>query len=222
MSTRKYLITALLLVLLMLVPRVAYANTLVNQISALPGDGWYTNNPLPGQSIPVDAVQNELNYLNQNQIFNSININVNLFDRQVYRVSEGAVVPYGGSSFGGNIYIFAGYWSGDAVSSAIVHEIGHMIRFRFVSNAELQTYMGMRGVQNKELMNGVTDLWEELFAEDFRTLFGDEHAQVPQYDFYKTITLPNQQDKEFIMSCVNSAGVNDTSPIIPAVPAAAE
>ena len=47
-------------------------------------------------------------------------------------------------------------------------------------------------------MNGVTSLWEELFAEDFRTLFGDAHAQVPQYDFYQTIPKPDQKDKEFI------------------------
>ena len=39
-----------------------------------------------------------------------ITIDVNLYDYQVYRISEGAVVPYGGTSFDGNIYIFAGYW----------------------------------------------------------------------------------------------------------------
>ncbi len=221
MGTKKYLIAAFLLALLMLIPRVAYANTVVNEISTLPGDGWHTEIPYPGQSIPVDAVQSELAYLNQSNVFDKITIDVNLYDQQVYRIGEGTVVPYGGTSFDGNIYIFAGYWDGDSVSSAIVHEMGHMIRHRFVSDAELQTYMGMRGVQNKPLMNGVTTLWEELFAEDFRTLFGDAHAQVPQYDFYQTIPKPDQKDKEFILSCINGAAVNNSSSVVPAVPAGA-
>ena len=70
-------------------------------------------------------------------------------------------------------------------------------------------------------MDGVTTLWEELFAEDFRTLFGDEHAQVPQYDFYQTISLPDAQDKAFILSCINGAADNNGSPLAPAVEAPA-
>ena len=85
-----------------------------------------------------------MSYLNQSDVFNNITIDVNLYDYQVYRMSEGARVPYGGTSFGGNIYIFAGYWTGDDVSSAIVHEIGHMVRRRFITDAEMKTYMGMR------------------------------------------------------------------------------
>ena len=221
MGGKKYLLAAFMLILMMLVPGVAYASTMVNEITSLPGDGWYTSKPYPGQSIPADAVQSELSYLNQSQIFDSITIDVDLYDQQVYRISEGVDVPYGGTSFDGNIYIFTGYWTSDGVSSAIVHEIGHMIRHRFITDAELQTYMAMRGVQNEVLDNGITNLYEELFAEDFRTLFGDAHAQVPQYDFYQTIPLPNAQDKEFILSCINGAAGGSSNSLVPAVAAPA-
>lgn len=203
MGAKKYLLAALLSALLMSIPCICQANAIVKEVSTLPGSGWHTNNPLPMQVIPADAVQSELKYLSENKAFDNTPINVDLYDQQVYRISEGAKVPYGGTSFDGNIYIFAGYWSADTVSSAIVHEIGHLIRHCYVTDSELQTYMAMRGVKDGELMDGVTSVKEELFAEDFRTLFGDEHAQVPQYDFYKTIAPPDEQDREFILKCIN-------------------
>ncbi|MGD0622702.1 MAG: hypothetical protein ABSA82_09620 [Thermacetogeniaceae bacterium] len=217
MGAKKYLVTALLLALLMSIPGVCQASAVVKEISTLPGSGWYTDNPLPSQVIPADAVQSELKYLSQNKIFDNTPINVDLYDQQVYRTSEGVKVPYGGTSFDGNIYIFAGYWGADTVSSAIVHEIGHLIRHYYVTDAELQTYMAMRGVKDETLMDGVTSLWEELFAEDFRTLFGDEHAQVPQYDFYNTIAKPDQQDKQFIIQCIEEKTGGGGNPVVPAV-----
>jgi hypothetical protein len=203
MGVKKYLLAALLSALLMSIPCVCQVSATVNDISTLPGSGWHTNSPLPWQVIPADAIQSELNYLSQNKAFDNTPIKVDLYDQQVYRISEGVNVLYGGTSFDGNIYIFAGYWDADTVSSAIVHEIGHLIRFDYVTDSELQTYMAMRGVKDGSLMDGAASVKEELFAEDFRTLFGDEHAQVPQYAFYKTITPPDEQDREFILNCVS-------------------
>jgi hypothetical protein len=220
MGAKKYLWAALMLVLLMMIPGVCYAGAVVNEISSLPGSGWYTTDPLPEQYIPADAVKSELAFLSQNKAFDDTPISVNLYDQQVYRLSEGAKVAYGGTSFDGNIYIFAGYWQPDSVSSAIVHEIGHLIRHDYVTDSEMATYMGMRGVKDTSLMDGVTSLWEELFAEDFRTLFGDQHAQVPQYDFYNTIAKPNEQDKEFIINCINEK-TEGGNPVTPAVGAPA-
>ena len=60
----------------------------------LPGSGWYTDSPLPMQGIPEAAVKSELQYLSQNPVFASTPINVNLYDQQVYRISEGYKVPY--------------------------------------------------------------------------------------------------------------------------------
>jgi len=216
MGAKKYLLAALILALLMSIPGVCQAGAVVNEISTLPGSGWCTSTPLPNQVIPADAVQSELAFLSQNKVFDNTPINVDLYDQQVYRLSEGVKIAYGGTSFDGNIYIFAGYWQPDSVSSAIVHEIGHMIRHDCLTDAEMATYMGMRGVKDTALMDGVTSLWEELFAEDFRTLFGDEHAQVPQYDFYDTIAKPNEQDKEFIINCINEK-TGGGNPVTPAV-----
>ena len=44
-----------------------------------------------------------------------------------------------------------------------------------------------------------------------------EHAQVDQYDFYKTIAKPNQQDKEFIINCINEKTGGGGNPLTPAV-----
>jgi hypothetical protein len=203
MGVKKYLLAALLSALLMSIPCICQASATVNDISTLPGSGWHANSPLPMQVIPADAIQSEVNYLSQNKIFDNTPINVDIYNQQVYRISEGVNVLYGGTSFDGNIYIFAGYWGADTVSSAIVHEIGHLIRFDYVTDSELQTYMAMRGVKDGSLMNGAASVKEELFAEDFRTLFGDEHAQVPQYAFYKNITPPDEQDREFILKCIS-------------------
>jgi hypothetical protein len=207
--------------MLLAIPGICYASPTVTDITTLPGDGWYTDTPLSGQGIPEQAVKSELAYLSQNKILDSTPINVDLYDQQVSRISEGCKVPYGGTSFDGNIYIFAGYWQSDSVSSAIVHEIGHLVRHLYVTDAELQTYMNMRGVKDTTLMDGVTSLWEELFAEDFRTLFGDQHAQVPQYDFYNTIAKPDQQDKDFIIQCIEEKTGGGSNPVTPAVGAPA-
>jgi hypothetical protein len=221
MGARQYLMAVLVLVLLMSISGVCYASPAVQDISSLPGSGWNTDAPLPMQGIPEQAVKNELAYLGQNKVLDNTPISVCLYDQQVYRTSEGYKVPYGGTSFDGNIYIFAGYWQPDSVSSAIVHEIGHLVRHLYVTDAEMQTYMHMRGAKDGTLMNGVTSLWEELFAEDFRTLFGDEHAQVPQYDFYNKIAKPDEQDKQFIIQCIEAKTGGGSNPVVPAVGAPA-
>jgi hypothetical protein len=211
---RKYFragfLAAILLVLLAALPGVCHAGITVQDVAALPPDcGFSIEAPLTTQVIPSDAIQSEVNYLSQNKIFADKVFNVCLYDSRVYWTSQGVKVGYGGTNLDGSIYIFAGWWNADTVSSAVVHEIGHMIRHYYITDDELQTYMTMRGVKDGTLLDGVASVKEELFAEDFRTLFGDQHAQVPMYSFYQTIGQPTETDKEFILECICKHGTEN-------------
>ena len=205
-STRYLLAGALLMLLIMMMmlfAGVCYANITVQEASKLPGDGFYSDNPFPNQAIPVSAIKNEVSYLSQNKIFAAKQFNICLYNYQVYRMSNDKKVAYGGTSYLGNIYIFTGFWNTDTVSSAVVHEIGHMIRKYYISDDDLQTYITNRGVKDGVLLDGCASVKEELFAEDFRTLFGDDHAKVNMYSFYNTIKPPTEKDREFILKHID-------------------
>ncbi len=218
-STRYLLAGALFLVLFLSIPGVCYAGITLQEVSTLPGDGFQAKDPFPSETIPVAAVQNEVDYLSKNKIFDARQINVCLYNQQVYRMSEGKKVPYGGTALNNNIYIFSGFWSDDSVSSAVVHEIGHLVRKYYVSNDDLEKYIASRGVKDGELLDGCASVKEELFAEDFRVLFGDDHAKVNMYKFYDTIKLPSEKDREFILQHIGSGGQASAITLASAVPA---
>lgn len=203
MTRPNYPLAFALLMLLMIVPDVCYANITLHETSALPGDGFYSETPFPRQTIPVAAVADEVNYLNKNKMFDQKSYNVFLYNYLVYRMSDGCKVPYGGTAYSDNIYIFSGVWDADTVSSAVVHEIGHMVRHYYLSDNDLQTYLTNRGVKDGELLHGCASIKEELFAEDFRTLFGDSHAQAKMYKFYDDVPPPSAKDQEFILGCID-------------------
>jgi len=77
------------------------------------------------------------------------------------------------------------------VAATVAHEIGHLVRFRFFSPAELRQYLRLRNCQQE------IDP-EELFAEDFRWLFGSKLAkEIPfQGD---GVTLPGEAARSFMM-----------------------
>lgn len=71
----------------------------------------------------------------------------------------------------------------------VAHEVGHLIRFRFVSYWKLEEYWRLRGCPNVDK--------EELFAEDFRWLFASDRAHVIDYQLLPRITPPGQHELEF-------------------------
>jgi hypothetical protein len=196
----RYLLAgALLLVLTALLPGACHAAIILQEATELPGSGFYSDDPLPAQAIPVDAIRSEIDYLSQNKIFDGKDFNVRFYNYQVYWMSEGKKVPYGGTCYKDCVYIFSGFWNDDSVSSAVVHEIGHMFRKYYLTDAELQEYIKSRGAEDGSIYHGVASIKEELFAEDFRMLFGNENARTNMYSFYNTIDPPTEKDRELIL-----------------------
>lgn len=79
---------------------------------------------------------------------------------------------------------------------ATAHELGHLIRFGFLSEADLQEYVRLRGLKGTERKNRY-DNPEELFAEDFRWLFGSEAAN--RVEYRPSYPKPGEKEREWIL-----------------------
>lgn len=84
----------------------------------------------------------------------------------------------------------------------VAHEFGHILRYELVSEKALQQYLSLRGVtQTKE------DEWtsnaEEIFAEDFRWLFGSEKAR--QVPYLCSARPPGEREKELLLKLLSGA-----------------
>ncbi len=74
-------------------------------------------------------------------------------------------------------------------SFTVAHEIGHVVRFQCVSYWRLQEYMTLRG---SPPVNP-----EELFAEDFRWLFGSDRVRV--IDYQLGISPPGEKERQYML-----------------------
>uniref|UniRef100_A0A7C1FFT4 Uncharacterized protein n=1 Tax=Ammonifex degensii TaxID=42838 RepID=A0A7C1FFT4_9THEO len=78
----------------------------------------------------------------------------------------------------------------------VAHEFGHILRYQLVSEEELNQYLTLRGTnQTRE------DEWasnaEEIFAEDFRWLFGSEKAR--QVPYLSSVKPPGEKERELLL-----------------------
>jgi len=85
----------------------------------------------------------------------------------------------------------------DAVARFVTaHEMGHLVRFYLIPDDQFKSYLASRGWK-AEYGND-----EELFAEDFRFLFGSQEANIIGHRFAgKGISLPGPAEREFILRC---------------------
>jgi len=78
----------------------------------------------------------------------------------------------------------------------LAHEFGHVVRLQLVSDQTLQEYLQFRGAQK---LNGSE--WacnpEEVFAEDFRWLFGSQTAR--QIPYLCNLKPPGEREKNFLL-----------------------
>ena len=76
------------------------------------------------------------------------------------------------------------------------HEIGHLVRFGFLSESDVREYLKLRGLEGAERKSRFDDP-EELFAEDFRWLFGTEKAN--QVEYRPSCPEPGEKEKAWIL-----------------------
>ncbi|MEW6183387.1 MAG: hypothetical protein AB1500_09485 [Bacillota bacterium] len=86
-------------------------------------------------------------------------------------------------------------------SYTIAHEYGHILRFQSVSDQQLQEYIKFRGIKTDG--SGWATNPEEVFAEDFRWLFGSEKARYIQYMCRNK--PPGEREREYILDLLTEA-----------------
>lgn len=77
-------------------------------------------------------------------------------------------------------------------SYAVAHEVGHLTRFQCVSDSRLREYAKLRNAPAVDP--------EELFAEDFRMLFGSDLSRRVRYQV--VASLPGPDAREFILNAI--------------------
>lgn len=83
-------------------------------------------------------------------------------------------------------------WAAPHLTAHVVaHEVGHLVRFRYVTLAQLGDYWRLRG--SPEVCK------EELFAEDFRWLYGSEIAKA--YRYRLTDEPPGEEAAAWMRTC---------------------
>lgn len=103
--------------------------------------------------------------------------------------------------------IFGTYYklSPERLHQLAVHELGHQIDFKLMNSSKWNQYKQLRGITNEALYNNNSsehpDRPQEIFAEDFRMLFGGEAARkIPHLN--KKLPAPENVKglKEFMLS----------------------
>ncbi|MEW6771773.1 MAG: hypothetical protein AB1330_10370 [Bacillota bacterium] len=82
------------------------------------------------------------------------------------------------------------------------HEVGHLVRFGFLSESNLREYLRLRGLENMK-RKGHFDDPEEIFAEDFRWLFGSERAN--QVGYRPSCPEPGDKEKAWFHRKLNTS-----------------
>lgn len=85
---------------------------------------------------------------------------------------------------------------------AAAHEIGHLVRFLLLGREDLDGYIRLRGIR---VGSGWASDPEEVFAEDFRWLFGSEGARVVPY----RANAPEPGERERERMCKMLGGLLD-------------
>jgi hypothetical protein len=111
-----------------------------------------------------------------------------------------------GAYRGGTIYIFA-HGNPHSVQGTTAHEIGHMVYYRILTDQDRAEYIKLRGLTpSASSINPLTLSFEkivdqptEVFAEDFRVLFGSTEAKKTAYRPL-SFAPPTQEERAWILS----------------------
>lgn len=107
----------------------------------------------------------------------------------------------------GSTVVFGTYYtlSAEKIHQLAVHELGHLIDFRLMNEGKWKEYLKLRGLTDTARYNNAGNVYEnrpqEIFAEDFRLLFGGDTARkIPHLN--KSLPHPQtvQGLKEFYLS----------------------
>jgi len=101
----------------------------------------------------------------------------------------------------------------ESIGSLIVHELGHSLCYRFVDpnfrdkkyTEKFLEYMKLRGVPD-DWNDHMSTPWDkrpsELWAEDFRYLFGPDYAREEEFLHYRYVDPPGEEIRQFMLDLV--------------------
>ncbi len=102
-----------------------------------------------------------------------------------------------------NMYIFSNWWGlgseKGTLEHVVEHELFHSLRFRHVSDGELQEYMQLKERKDPDefQQGGYYDNSDEVFAEDGKWLFGTDNARNAVYH-RPSYNIPSIKEKVWI------------------------
>lgn len=209
------------LVMLFAFVNPSYADITIQEVESAPFGWYHTYTPIKGESEIPDktAVTDEIYHLNRFLEQKTFKWTVNIVKQRAVIKENGTLKSgtgiYGAAGRDGNAYIFSypvlatgndrGYFSKLFDANVVAHEVGHMVRFEFISESALQEYVELRK-DGKEYSDYV-DLPEELFAEDFRWLFSSKKSRK---EYYKPYHLkPGEKERKWILE---KLGIEYTPP----------
>lgn len=97
------------------------------------------------------------------------------------------------------------------VSPLVIHELGHAFMYKtmgctyedHMTNEKLQEYIKLRGIPNSYTSKSQ---WKkrpaEIFAEDFRYLFGDKNHKSLEFKTFDSDNAPSEEIKEFMLGLI--------------------
>lgn len=203
-----------LIFLLLSFPLTVNAQIQVTELNELPKGQIiedYTVSPvddLDDELMPTWAVREEVYHLQKTiPLLNIVDWNVHVINQQINIPCFNLDVPLAGYARRNPepiiIFLFASPNTTEYTAHYMVsHEIGHLVRYKFISQTQLEKYVKMRSDGKNH--NTYYDSSEELFAEDFRWLFGSEDARY-DYDYQPTYPKPGEKEREWILSKLSQA-----------------
>lgn len=172
-----------------------------------------------GDKINVNVSQeltSEINYMNTLPFFKDQTYNVYLTDNNMYTPPAGDIpgntmpfktLPnyYASFPIGNDVYITPkGSYYGSA--ARLAHELGHVISKRYLTSNDLDSYAKTRGQQSIQRTWGTDAQNEEMFAEDFRNIYGDATAKTDNIGF--NYTSPSDTNIQWIKQKLNGKAIN--------------
>jgi hypothetical protein len=83
------------------------------------------------------------------------------------------------------------------------HEVGHLVRFGFLSKSDLREHLRLRGLENMGHKSCFDDP-KEVFVEDFRWLFGT--GKVNQVEYRPSCPEPGESEKAWLLKKLGISG----------------
>lgn len=149
-----------------------------------------------------EAAINEVSYP-----LNSISLNVYFLDYRSWSYPDAKALSFRDNS----VVVFGTYWnmSKNNIHQLAVHELGHHVDFQLMNDEKWTAYKKLRRIEDERIYNNKlktihSNRLQEIFAEDFRMLFGGETAcAVPHLN--KDLCNPSNIKglKEFFINLVN-------------------